>query len=266
MAQTANRSSELHERISGKIHPAAEIRPLNRILVWGKSGVGKTRVAASAPKVLLVDVNEQGTASVRRDLNPDVYLLDRWLDLNDIYWYLATGDHSYESVAIDGITGMQNLCMKFVLGDEASRDASRDPDMPSRQVWGKLGELMKTQITNFRNLPMNVIFTALSRTRISGEEGDEEEISYGPACSPSIAGHLEAAVDIIGHLTTREVQVKRKEADGSSKTTKVVRRRLLVGPHAQYMTKDRHGLFGQFIDNPNLSKVFKQIQEGNSGT
>jgi AAA domain len=135
--------------------------------------------------------------------------------------------------------------------------------MPSRQVWGKVGELMKTQITNFRNLPMNVIFTALSRTRISGEEGDDEEISYGPACSPSIAGHLEAAVDVIGHLTTREIHVKKKEGEKVERI-KVIRRRMLVGPHAQYMTKDRHGLFGEYIDNPNLTKIFKQIQEGNS--
>lgn len=250
-------TSEVGQRVTGKIRRASEIEQRQRILIYGKSGSGKTRLAATAPNVLLVDVNEKGTSSVRRDFDPQVFTCDLWTDLSDVFWYLQEGDHSFETVAIDGVTSMQNLCMKFVLGDEAARDASRDPDMPSRLVWGKVGELMKTQITNFRNLPMNVIFTALTRTRISGDEGEEEEVSIGPACSPSIAGHLEAAVDIIGFLTTREVVVKSK--DETKKPRKVVRRRLLVGPSERYVTKDRTGVFGDFVDNPNIQEMIQFI-------
>jgi len=122
--------------------------------------------------------------------------LDRWQDLNDVYWYLQSGTHNFETVVLDHVTNLQNVCMNFVLGDEVSRDASRDPDMPSRQAWGKVGQLMKTQIINFRNLPLNVVFLAqLRATEI--DSGDEETfIKLGPEVSPSIQKVLTASVGI----------------------------------------------------------------------
>ncbi len=257
--QTSSTPESVEERVLRRIRKASDLEYYARFLLYGRSGSGKTRLSATAPDVLLIDVNEHGTASVRRDLDPNVFPIDRWTDLQDVYWYLASGNHKYKSVALDGITAMQNLCMKFVLGDEASRDASRDPDMPDRRAWGKSGELMKTQITNFRNLPMNVIFTALQRVRTVGEgEENEGDIMISPACSPSVAGHLEAAVDVIGYLTTREVYVKPK--DGGPKK-RVTRRRLIVGANERYLTKDRTGVFGDVVDSPSITKMLKELKE-----
>lgn len=255
---TSSPRSEVAGRVRGKIKRASQLEHNLRLLVYGTSGKGKTRVCATAPNPIIFDVNEQGTLSTR-DTDPNVYPIENWTDLVEGYWYLQEGDHDHQTVCIDGVTAMQNLCMKFVLGDEASRDASRDPDMPTRQAWGKVGELMKTQITNFRNLPMNVVFTALTRTKSSGDEGDDLiEVVTGPNCSPSVAGHLEAAVDIIGYLSTREVVVKRKKR-GSDKITQVktTRRQLLVGPSERYVTKDRSGKLGDVVKAPDISEIIE---------
>jgi AAA domain-containing protein len=256
--KTRPETAERLDAVRKKIRRASEIEEAARILAFGRSGSGKTRLSATAPNVLLIDVNEKGTASVRRDYDPNVFPAEFWSDVIDVYWFLANGDHDFDSYSIDGATSMQNLCMKFVLGDEASRDASRDPDMASRAVWGKVGELMKTQITNFRNLPMHGVFTALQRSRSTGEDEEEGEIVISPACSPAIAGHLEAAVDIIGHLHTKEVILKKK---GSNKRRKSVRRRLMVGPSERYLTKERYGVFGDFIDQPNIRDMLEIIYE-----
>lgn len=254
--KTSSRTrSDVKTRVEGKIKNASQLPQHERFLIYGYSGAGKTRLAATAPEVLILDINEKGTASVRRDIDPKVYPVNDWIELIEVYWYLQEGDHPYRSVAIDGITAMQTLCMNFVLGDEAARDASRDPDMPSRQAWGKVGQLMKTQITNFRNLPMNVVFTALTRTAaIEDDDGDMTETVTGPAASPSVQGHLEAAVDTIGYLFTREVVVKKGDVK-----KKVVRRRLLTGPNARFKTKDRNGVFGEYVDAPDLSKMLNVI-------
>jgi len=242
--------------VEAKIKRASELKSHERFLIYAISGAGKTRLSATLPKPLIIDVNEKGTGSTRRDIDPHVYPVDYWQEINEIYWYLQAGEHDFESWVLDGVTAMQTLCLNFVLGDEASRDASRDPDMPSRQSWGKTGQLMKTQITNFRNLPMNGCFTALTRTNSSGDEDDDMgETTVGPAVSPSVAGHLEAAVDTIGYLFTREVVVKNKKGD----KRKVTRRRLTVGPSAKYVTKDRNGLFGEYVDSPDLSKMLEVI-------
>jgi hypothetical protein len=201
---------------------------------------------------------------VRRDLDPNVFPAERWPDISDVYWYLQSGDHDYDTVAVDGVTAMQTLCMKFVLGDEAARDASRDPDMPGRPTWFKVTELMKTQITNFRNLPMNVIFTATQRTKSIGDDSDDgiAETFIGPNCSPAVADHLEQAVSLIGYISTREVRVRVKtKKGGTPKIKRTQRTRLLVGPSERYQTKDRYGVFGPYIDQPNLTEMIKRAYE-----
>lgn len=249
----------ISKRVEGKIVRASEIEQYSRFLFYGRSGAGKTRLTATASDILLIDVNEKGTSSTRRDLNPNVYPIEFWQEINEVFWYLQNGNHKFRSVGIDGVTALQNLCMKFILGDEAARDASRDPDMPTRAAWGKLGELMKTTITNYRNLPMNVIFTALQRSRDVGDDEVESNIIISPNCSPSVAGHLEAAVDVIGHLYTREVLVRRRGAPEDEKPKKVVRRQLLVGPNERYVTKDRSGRLGHIVQNPTVTGMIETI-------
>lgn len=260
MAKKTSSRTDITAQVEAKIKRASELKSYERFLIYAISGAGKTRLSATLPNPLIIDVNEKGTGSTRRDTDPHVYPVDYWQEINEIYWYLQAGNHDFQSWILDGVTAMQTLCMNFVLGDEASRDASRDPDMPSRQTWGKTGQLMKTQITNFRNLPMNGCFTALTRSNASGDDDDDMgETVTGPAVSPSVAGHLEAAVDTIGYLFTREVMVKVKGTDEKKKAT---RRRLLVGPSAKYVTKDRNGLFGEFVDSPDLGKMLKVIHGG----
>lgn len=256
-------ADKISSRVEKRIHRASEFDPNQNMLIYGHPDSGKTRVAASAPKVLIIDVDEKGTDSVRRDIDPFVYRVEFWNEINDLYWYAQSGNHQYESFAIDGLTGLQTLCMNFVLGDEAARDASRDPDMPSRQVYGKVSQLMRTQITNWRNLPYNIIFTALARTRDTGEGEEDEILMTGPSLSPAIAAHATAAVGTIGYLTKREVVIKSKKTiDGEEKITKrkEVRRRLVVGPQARFITKDRNGLFGEYVDAPNLTDLLTVIQ------
>lgn len=252
----ANRAKRIN-LVRKRIMPASKRPKVVRALVYGRSGKGKTRLVSSAPDVLLIDVNDEGWDSVRKDYDPDTFDVKYWQEINDIYWYLAAGDHPYKTVAVDGVSALQNLCMKFVLGDEASRDASRDPDMPSRPAYGKVGELMKTQITNFRNLPMNVVFTALERNREIGEDEDDLEIETGPNCTPSVGSALEAAVALIGRITKKSVVVKTK----GGKRKRTVKTELLVGPSDRYVTKERYHVFDHVVKSPNLTEMFQRIYE-----
>jgi hypothetical protein len=247
---------DINAEVAAEIKRASEFDPNQNFLIYGGPGVGKTRVAASAPAPLIIDVDEEGTDSVRRDIDPHVIRVKTWSRVNDIYWYLQSGEHEFQTVIIDGITGLQQLATNFVLGDEAARDASRDPDMPDRRVWGKVGQLMKTQITNYRNLPLNTIFTALDRVRDTGEGEEDEMMVVGPAVSPSIQKHITAAVGTIGYLVKREVVVKSKKTGVKRKE---IRRRLLVGDSERYISKDRNGLFGEFIDAPDISQMLDII-------
>lgn len=249
-------------RVEKNIHNASEY-PLNLAMcVYARPKVGKTRFVSSAPDVLVIDCDEQGTDSVRHDYDPKTIRITSWTEINDIYWYLHSGDHPYRSVAIDTVSGLQTLCLNWILGDEASRDTSRDPDQPSQRIYQKRSKLMGTIITNFRNLPMNVLFTAHTRATETGE-GDEEVISVtGPNLAPATATQLLAAVGLIGYMSKREVNVKRK-VDGVSQRVKVRKVRMLIGPSERYETGVRYSALKDLdhIDDPTFPDIYKMIAE-----
>lgn len=258
------KSAQQIETIAAKVEKgikrASEMDDPFRGLVYARPKIGKTRLAATLPQVLILDIGERGTKSTKRDLDPNVYRVSRLPEMDDLYWYLQAGDHPFLSWAIDGVTGLQSMSIRFVMGDEAERDASKDPHMPSKQVWGKANELVKEYITNFSNLPMHGLFTALERSRDMAEDDDEEsKIVLGPAVSPGVANHLEAAVDTIGRLTMREVVVKGKDG-GKSKAVR--RTTLWLGPSERYIAGERDGMFGNRVINPHLGKMIETIEGG----
>ena len=117
---------------------------------------------------------------------------------------------------------------------------------------------VRSSLTTWRIGTLHVVFTAL--TRVNREGGGEEEdedlgaVTVGPAVSPAIGGHLEAACDTIGYLHTRQVVVRKGD-----KRRKVTRRRLLTGPNERYDTKDRNNAFGAWVDAPDISKMIDTI-------
>lgn len=258
---------KIKARVEKKIHRASKL-PMNlSVVVYARPKVGKTRFCASAPKVLIIDCDEKGTDSTRDDLDPNVIRILTWDEVNDIYWYLQSGDHDYDSVAIDTVSGLQTLAMNFVLGDEASRDASRDPDQPSQRIYQKVSQLMKIQITNFRNLPMNVIFTAHTRTKETGEGEDEIITVTGPNLSPAIQTHLLGAVGLIGYMSKREVVVK-KTVDGKVRKRKVVKTRMLIGPSERFETGVRYSALKDldYIDSPTFDGMLELITNSKKET
>ena len=138
----------------GAVSLSIEVRRISQgYMVYGRNGSGKTRFAASGPKCLILDFNEEGTRSAR-GTGAKVLPISTWPDVDLAYWYLKRGDHSYETVALDTITGMAEICMNRVLRESYDRDPNKDPKSPRRQDWGTMGQMMKEQLLRFRNLPM----------------------------------------------------------------------------------------------------------------
>jgi hypothetical protein len=247
--------------VKSKIHPADNFDVL-KMLVYGQNGKGKTRFGASGPRdVLLVDCNERGSLSIRKFPGVEVFKAEVWTDIDLAFWHLHSGNHNYQTVVLDTVTAAAQLCMRFVLGDESSRDPTKDPDMPGKREWGKVGELMKTLILNFRNLDMHVIFLAQERRGFTEDEDEAPEIF--PDVSPSVRTTLTASVDIIGHVFTKEVVKKGEKGKGET----VASYRMLIGPSERYITKDRSEsglppLIALGDNDDNLEKLVERIKKG----
>lgn len=242
--------------VKKRIVPVSKAEPHLKVLVYARNGMGKTRFAATAPKPLIIDVAEKGTKSVRTYKGVDVYPARTWKEVVWAYWYLKAGDHDYESVVVDTVTGMQNVCMVQVLKESGDRDPTKDPKTATMRDWGKLAQLMKEQLLNFRNLPMHVVFTAQERTY---DNEEEERLERVPDLSPGSRATATACVDIIGRIYRKE---RRWAAKGGKEKVRW-ETRMLVGPHDDYVTKDRTGVLGRIVVNPTIPDILEAMENGN---
>lgn len=248
------RARDATKEVEAKIFDISEASPYVRLLVYGKNGKGKTRLAASFPKALIIDVNEEGTRSAREFKGTKVYPVRRWEDISAIYWYLQKGDHPFESVAVDTLTALGDMAVRRALKENFDRDPNKDPKQPKIQDWNKSKQLMEGIILQFRNLPMHVIFTAQERTVGDPEEG--EEIMHVPRLQTAVQGIAMGAVGIVGRLYQKEVKIKTKR--GKRKTRWITC--MLVGPHEEYESKDRtagSGVLGRIAVNPTGAMIIK---------
>jgi len=201
--------AEIEALVKG-IRSVDQVSPYCKVLVYGLNGSGKTRLAASAPKCLILDINEQGTRSAAgKGTGAKYRTISNWNQIGAMYWYLKSGNHPYKSVALDTLTAMQEMAMAFVLGEAEERDPTRERSMPDKRSYGRAGQLMKGMMLAYRNLPMHVIFTAQERS-IRDEDTEEiVDITVDlPAGSRSTAM---GCVGILGRMAPQEITVRGKD-------------------------------------------------------
>jgi phage nucleotide-binding protein len=240
-------SEEEVSPISKRILAVKALPKTLAMLVYGRSGTGKTTFASSFPKpALLIDVREKGTDSIANVDGVDVIQLESWQDLEDIYWYISN-EKKYKTVIIDQISSLQDMAMEKAMEDE-SKDAM------SMRLWGTVSGLMKTWLMNYRDLidqGINVCFIAHDRLSKEGD-GDEDQIEplMGPRLMPSVAGLICGAVKVIGSTYIRENFLEDQ--------VRQVEYRMRLGPHAYYVTKLRNPLGSETpesILNPTFEKI-----------
>jgi hypothetical protein len=223
------------QAIGDLIEDVDEGELLVKALFYGDFGKGKTTLGATFPKpMLIIDVNERGTDSVRGEYERgDVkrFKVTEWEQIVDIYWYLQTAKHPFKSVMIDTLTQLNDLTLKYVMQKDSDIDASVDLEMPHQRHYGMSGQIMREWILKYRNLPMNVVFNCQEKRKKDEDAIVDEEPQVGPELSPSVLRTAGAAVGIIGHCFVREVDGE----DGKTKTHFGLR----VGPSSQYRTKIR---------------------------
>lgn len=241
--------------IASRIKPLAETDLYLTMLAYGKSGTGKTVFSGSWPKpLLLLDIREKGHESIVDVDGIDLLPIERWSDLEEVYWDVLDKKDKYRSVVLDQLTAMQALGMQH-LKDEKSMK----PSEPfSQRAWGQLSGMMQTWIHNYRELysqGYHVCFNAHERLR-DAEETDDERIapSVGSNLMQSVSSFVNGAVSVIGNTFIREVVDKKEK-------TKEIQYCMRVGAHAYYAAKLRRpvsaGPTPDVIVNPTFDKIIK---------
>lgn len=247
--------------ILSRAKPVAELKLIITALFYGRSGSGKTTVAGTFPKPLLIlDIGERGTDSLSSMEGVDVITVNNWGELEEIYWALKEGTE-YKTVVIDAVHTMQNQAIQ-----EARELANKkDKDMTSQRDMGQATGLMNQWNYSFRDLRddgINVVFLAHDRLRETDTDDGVDSISpeVGPNVMPNVGKTLMGAVNIIGYTYIREVAEKKvpgKKADTRREYC------MLLGANSVYNTKVRspkENVTPEFIVDPSYDKLVAVIK------
>jgi len=244
-----------------------------RLLFYGRAKIGKTRLACSAPNLLVIDP-EFGTEAETGD-NPDVWDVGSWDAINDVYHTLKTPGfvspatkRTYEWVAFDGLSKMHMYALRFVTGLSAERKLDSKPGKITQPEWGQAGELMSGLIYNLMSLPYGLIFTAQERMVVyQGAESDDDADALNGFLAPDLPNKARIAVcsqvSLIGRMYTAPVEKSfRQKSTGEVVTRTTTERRLWVAPSVNCEAGFRTPTKGapSFLANPTVPKVVEMMK------
>lgn len=232
-----------------------------RILVYARNKKGKTHFCSTAPNVLIVD--PEGGADYLSE-NVDVWPVEGWEDIDEVLNYLKTseGRERFKWVALDGMTRIQNMALKFVMKKAEEQDLTRQPGMVSQRDYGKAGELIKGMLYSYHSLPQGIIYTAQERQDDGGAVFDEDEdvesadIRYVPDLPKGIRNSINGIVDVIGRIYTVRV-------DHPKEDSQVTVRRMWLSPVEQLDTGGRSQYkLPDYLKKPTVPRLIETLETG----
>jgi len=235
------------------------------MMVYGRSGTGKTHFGSTFPKpILFIGTNERGTETIAQEEDVDVVRVTEWGEIDELYWALLNKetDVKYASIVVDQVSNLQDIGMAEVL-----RKGRKGKDETfTQRNWGQLSGMLKQFISDFRDLSDHYNLLLIAHERINEAGGDDEEESIEPSIGarvmPSVSSFLDGAVDAIGSTFIKE----RWETEDKEEV-RHVDYCMRIGPHAFYSTKIRRpvaaGPIPELIVNPTFKKI-KDLTLGKS--
>lgn len=206
-----------------------------KVCVYGQAGAGKTRLIATLPNVVILNV-EGGLLSIKDYQLPykdvtSIALMDEMLD-----WLERSPDAGqFESVAIDSLSQLGEVILT------EQKKMVKDP----RQAYGAMQDLLSSYISRLHNLPgRNVYFTS----KLDKATDELGSINYAP-CVPGnkFSMSLPHMFDELFALRTI------KDSDGN------VGNWLQTSTDGIWSAKDRSGKLAAW-EPPHLGNIIQKIK------
>jgi len=264
MASTALQLSDLDRlteeaiaQIGGlNIYSVNSAEDFVNVLIYADSGTGKTVLSGSADAVpemspvLFVDI-EGGTFSLRAFYpNCQVVRIRSWKEMQELYDELRRGDHPYKTVVLDSLTEIQKFSMNEIMREVVEKDSDRDPEVPGIREWGKGGEQIRRLVRGFRDLPMNVIFTALV---VDDKNQKTGKTTFRPSLPGKLAREIPGYVDLVLYMYKKDIP---NPIEGEPVLNA---RLLLTSATEEYVCKDRSNNLPPVLVEPTMRIIYDAV-------
>lgn len=228
------------------------------VLCHADTGAGKTVLWSRLPNVLILAVEEGAVSAKRWEKDHPrpksagiikVWKVPHWDVLVEAYEWLRDNDHPFDWVIIDSITAAQTRCLRAIMENVVANNKTRDPDIPAIQDHFKWQLMMKRMVTDFNELPVNIVWLARSMNK-EDPEGEDIVVPLIEGKDYQISAWVCGEVHLLCYL--------KKTQKGKGESAKMVRK-LYTNEHAMYWCKDRYDVLPHVITNPDANKIVRTI-------
>lgn len=178
------------------------------LTIYGKGGLGKSTLAATAPKPIFFDGEDGTKAFGIRGINIPVIHVKTWNDVREA-WNAIKDDPQYETVVIDPMDEFMNMLIE---------DVSKGGSM-SLPKWGEAKNTFRKFIRLVKNSGKHVVFVAHEQ-----DKTNDNKLIWEPKLSANMSKELTDLSDVVGYFTL--------DKDGN--------RTLAVKPTNDFSAKDRY--------------------------
>lgn len=154
-----------------------------KMMIYGQAGMGKSTVALSAPRPLLLDFdNGVKRINMAHLEGIDIVQITSWQDVQEV---LREDLSAYQTIAVDTIGKMMNFIINYKCGDR----------LPSIRDWGGINAEFSWLTRSLSGLNKHIIFVAHRDTR---KEGDDTV--FIPALREKSYNSIVTELDLLGYL------------------------------------------------------------------
>jgi hypothetical protein len=205
-----------------------------KAIVYGKAGIGKTVLCATAPAPIILSA-ERGLLSLR-SLHVAYSEIRSLADLQGARQYFGgVNGNAFQTICLDSVTEIAETVLTFEL------KRKNDP----RQAYGEMANQVLEEFRMFRDLPKHVVFTAQMGNYKDGMTG---AVMWGPAFPGQ---QLDQKVP---YLFDEMFQLLTAKDPATGADFRVLR----TQPDNQNEAKDRSGRLAQW-EYPDLTHIFNKI-------
>lgn len=250
-----------------------DVAPHPNILVFAKSGVGKSVFAGSDDRILFLNCEAEGTISTRRFSQGKFrkqWLIQTWDDWEKATtWIKDTIDKCvkegkefpFQWVVVDTLTTLQNrILMRHLMDQAYAKNSNRDPNVPDKPEYLKSQLMIQRAVKEMNDLPVCMLYLAHVM-----QHDDPEGNAF---LFPAIQGkRYEVAQAVLAMMTSfGYMYVATRKKDGKTvvdaETRKPIRDRIIQWEDYNEMQgKDRTGVLGDRTRNITLRAIRQRMKK-----
>lgn len=239
-------------------------KPKDRAIITticGDSGMGKTTLAATWPKPIVIRA-EDGLQAIPEEQRPDAFpLLTKVEDLWEQLTALLTEDHPYKTIIVDSVTALERLFIQHVIDSDPKKPKSINQAMGGYGAGLSAVASMHQRVRKACGLlnerkGMHVVFVAHADTETIELPDQDPYTRYSLRLGKkSMAPYVDDS-DVVGFLrletfTTGDGERKKAISDGT--------REIITYATAASVSKNRYGITNPLVvkngENPFMGIV-----------